>query len=120
MSKRLQIYYNAVFGAIGGLIATGTHGSSLTHGNLASLVTRLCLITATGDALDVDGSDPHLDGMRVHLGALGVGLLDDLLLLAPLLGGVVLGVAAGGQVAAQAHRDGARRDLGQARRHPPG
>ena len=58
--------------SIAGAIATGTHGSSLQHGNLASLVTALRLVTGTGDVLAVAADDPRFDGVRVHLGALGV------------------------------------------------
>jgi FAD/FMN-containing dehydrogenase len=58
--------------AVGGLVATGTHGSSLVHGNLSSLVSRMRLVLANGDGLDLTASDPRLDGARVHLGALGV------------------------------------------------
>jgi FAD/FMN-containing dehydrogenase len=57
---------------VAGAIATGTHGSSLRHGNLAGLVTELRLVTGTGDVLTVRGDDPRLDGVRVHLGVLGV------------------------------------------------
>jgi FAD/FMN-containing dehydrogenase len=57
---------------VAGAIATGTHGSSLTHGNLASLVTAVRLVTGTGELLDIGPDDPRLDGVRVHLGALGV------------------------------------------------
>ncbi len=57
--------------AVGGVIGTGTHGSSLVHGNLSSLVRRLRLIDGHGDAHDLGADDPRLDGARVHLGALG-------------------------------------------------
>ncbi len=57
--------------SIAGAIATGTHGSSLAHGNLASLVEGMRLITGTGEVLDLDRGDERLDGARVHLGALG-------------------------------------------------
>ena len=43
-----------------------------------------------------------------------VGALDDLALFAAELGGVVLGVSAGGEVSAEAHGDGAGGDLGEA------
>ena len=57
---------------VAGAIATGTHGSSLTHGNLATLVTSLQLVTGTGEVLTIDESDERIHGARVHLGALGV------------------------------------------------
>jgi FAD/FMN-containing dehydrogenase len=55
--------------SIAGAIATGTHGSSLVHGNLASLVTAMRVATATGV---VELAGERLVGARVHLGALGV------------------------------------------------
>ena len=57
---------------VAGAIATGTHGSSLTHGNLATLVTSLQLVTGAGDVLTIDDGDDRMHGARVHLGALGV------------------------------------------------
>lgn len=55
---------------LAGAIATGTHGSSLKVGNLASLVRRMVLIDGTGERRVLEG--PMLEGARVHLGALGV------------------------------------------------
>lgn len=57
---------------IAGMIATGTHGSSLVHGNLSSLVEGIRLIDGRGDVHELAGDDPRLDGARVHLGALGL------------------------------------------------
>ncbi|MCU1591819.1 MAG: FAD-dependent oxidoreductase [Frankiales bacterium] len=57
---------------VGGAIATGTHGSSLTHGNLSTLVTEARIVTGTGEVLDIGSGDERLDAVRVHLGALGV------------------------------------------------
>ncbi|HEY0250758.1 MAG TPA: D-arabinono-1,4-lactone oxidase [Kofleriaceae bacterium] len=51
--------------SIAGAIATGTHGSSLIHGNLASCVTGLRVVTPATRELTHEGP-------RVHLGALGV------------------------------------------------
>jgi FAD/FMN-containing dehydrogenase len=58
--------------SVAGAIATGTHGSSLTHGNLSSLVTAVRVVTGTGAVLDIGSDDPRLHAMRVHLGALGI------------------------------------------------
>lgn len=58
--------------SVAGAIATGTHGSSLTHGNLSSLVAAVRLVTGTGELLDIGADDERLDAVRVHLGALGV------------------------------------------------
>ena len=55
-----------------GAIATGTHGSSLVHGNLATLVHALRLVDGRGEVVELGPDDPRLDGARVHLGALGV------------------------------------------------
>ena len=58
--------------SVAGAIATGTHGSSLVHGNLASTVRALRIVTGTGDVLELATGDPRLAAARVHLGALGV------------------------------------------------
>ncbi len=56
---------------VAGAVATATHGSSLRHGNLSSLVTGARLVTADGSVLDLGQADELLDAARVHLGALG-------------------------------------------------
>jgi L-gulonolactone oxidase len=56
--------------SMAGAIATGTHGSSLVHGNLASLVERMRLVDGRGEVHELTGD--RLDAARVHLGALGV------------------------------------------------
>lgn len=56
--------------SLAGAIATGTHGSSLVHGNLASLVTAMRLVDGRGEIHELTGD--RLVGARVHLGALGV------------------------------------------------
>jgi len=56
---------------VAGAIATGTHGSSLVHGNLATLVQSLRLVDGRGSVVALGPDDPRLDGARVHLGALG-------------------------------------------------
>lgn len=58
--------------SIAGLTATGTHGSSLRHGNLSSLVRGMRLVDGRGEVVPLDEADPRLTGGRVHLGALGV------------------------------------------------
>jgi FAD/FMN-containing dehydrogenase len=58
--------------SVAGAIATGTHGSSLVHGNLASLVTGVRIVAGDGRVHAIDDDDPRLPGARVHLGALGV------------------------------------------------
>jgi L-gulonolactone oxidase len=56
--------------SLAGAIATGTHGSSLTHGNLASLVERMRLVDGRGNVHELTGD--RLAAARVHLGALGI------------------------------------------------
>src|SRR5690606_9238573 len=52
--------------------ATGTHGSSLRHGNLGQAIVGARLVTGAGDVIEVGADDPRLEAVRVHLGALGV------------------------------------------------
>lgn len=56
---------------IAGAIATGTHGSSLTHGNLASFVRGMTLVDGRGEIVEIGPGDERL-AAAVHLGALGV------------------------------------------------
>jgi L-gulonolactone oxidase len=56
--------------SLAGAIATGTHGSSLVHGNLATLVERMRLVDGRGNVHELTGD--RLDAARVHLGALGI------------------------------------------------
>ncbi|MEU4773932.1 FAD-binding protein [Micromonospora sp. NPDC023644] len=60
--------------SVAGAVATGTHGSGETIGNLASAVAGLELVTAGGDLLTVDraADGDTFAGMVVALGALGV------------------------------------------------
>lgn len=60
--------------SVGGAISTGTHGSGLTNGCLATSVLGMEIVTADGALLYVD-RETHatlFDGMLVSLGALGV------------------------------------------------
>jgi len=58
--------------SVAGAVSTGTHGSSRRHGNLASIVRGLRLVAGTGEVLDVQEGDEHLDALRVGLGATGI------------------------------------------------
>lgn len=58
--------------SLGGLVATGTHGSSLAHGNLSTLIVAMRLVDGNGDVVTLDERDPRLPGARVALGALGI------------------------------------------------
>ncbi|MDO5617227.1 D-arabinono-1,4-lactone oxidase [Kocuria sp.] len=58
---------------VSGAISTGTHGTGLAFGGLASQVVGLRLLTGTGEELVVDESSPELlDALRVGLGAYGI------------------------------------------------
>jgi FAD/FMN-containing dehydrogenase len=56
---------------VGGVVATGTHGSSLCHGNLSSLVLGARVVTGDGSVLEIAAADERLEALRVNLGALG-------------------------------------------------
>ncbi|GIJ25615.1 putative xylitol oxidase [Micromonospora qiuiae] len=58
--------------SLAGAVATGTHGSGETIGNLATAVAGMELVTAAGELLTVDRDDPDFSGMVVSLGALGI------------------------------------------------
>ncbi len=63
--------------SVAGAISTGTHGTGLTHGVLATQVVAMRLVTGTGEvrALSDDDGDVSLellDAARVSLGCLGV------------------------------------------------
>ncbi|MET0684978.1 MAG: FAD-binding protein [Solirubrobacteraceae bacterium] len=57
--------------AVAGAIATATHGSGDAHGNLATAVTGLELVTSAGDVVALREGDADFGGAVVHLGALG-------------------------------------------------
>jgi xylitol oxidase len=58
--------------SVAGAVATATHGSGDTSGNLATAVAGMELVTASGDLRTVTRGDVDFDGMVVGLGALGV------------------------------------------------
>lgn len=57
---------------LAGVTATGTHGSSLVHGNFSSLLRGMRLVDGRGELVELTEDDPRLTGGRVHLGLLGV------------------------------------------------
>ena len=57
---------------IAGATATGTHGSGVTNGNLATAVRAVDLVTATGDIATVEFGDGDFTGSVVALGMLGI------------------------------------------------
>jgi FAD/FMN-containing dehydrogenase len=59
--------------ALAGAIATATHGTGRTLGNLSTYVLGLRLVLADGSVIEIDERDPgRLPGARVSLGLLGV------------------------------------------------
>src|SRR4051794_30670302 len=60
--------------SIAGACATATHGSGVRNGNLATAVTGMELVTASGEMVEVSrDDDPELvDAIVVGLGALGI------------------------------------------------
>ena len=58
--------------SVGGACATGTHGSGDGNPCLAAAVTRLELVTASGDLVTLGRGDEDFDGAVVALGRLGV------------------------------------------------
>jgi alditol oxidase len=58
--------------SVAGACATGTHGSGVTLGNLSTAVAALEMVTAGGDLVTLDRTDPDFAGAVVGLGSLGV------------------------------------------------
>ncbi len=59
--------------AIAGAFTTGTHGTGLKLGNLASSIAGMRIVKADGDILDIDGSDKDLlHAAQVSVGSLGI------------------------------------------------
>jgi xylitol oxidase len=52
-------------------VATATHGSGVSNGNLATAVAALEVVTASGEIVRAARGDADFDGMVVGLGALG-------------------------------------------------
>src|SRR4029453_17126329 len=57
--------------SVGGAVATATHGSGDAHGNLATAVAGLGLVSGTGELVPPARGDPDFGGRVVGLGALG-------------------------------------------------
>ncbi len=60
--------------SVAGAIATATHGSGETNGNLATAVSALELIASDGEIVNAERGDPEFDGIIVGLGAVGAVL----------------------------------------------
>ena len=57
--------------SVAGAVATATHGSGVTCGNLATAVARLEIVTSGGEIIQASRGDPDFAGLVVGLGALG-------------------------------------------------
>jgi len=57
--------------SVAGAIATATHGSGVTCGNLATAVAGLEIVSSRGEIIKVSRGDPDFDGLVVGLGAHG-------------------------------------------------
>ncbi len=57
--------------SVAGAVATATHGSGDTNGNLATAVAGLELVTSGGEIVEASKGEPDFDGLVVGLGALG-------------------------------------------------
>ena len=57
--------------SVAGAVATATHGSGVTCGNLATAVAGLSIVTSSGEIIKASRGDPDFDGLVVGLGALG-------------------------------------------------
>ena len=57
--------------SVAGAVATATHGSGVTCGNLATAVAGLEIVTSSGEMLKAARGSPDFDGLVVGLGALG-------------------------------------------------
>jgi xylitol oxidase len=57
--------------SVAGAVATATHGSGQTNGNLATAVVGLELVTSDGEILETSRGESDFDGLVVGLGALG-------------------------------------------------
>lgn len=58
--------------SVAGAVATGTHGSGVANGNLATSVAGLELVRADGEVVVLRRGEPDFDGAVVALGALGM------------------------------------------------
>jgi xylitol oxidase len=58
--------------SVAGSVATGTHGSGVTNGSLASAVREVELVTADGSIVTIGRGEKRFDGAVTSLGALGV------------------------------------------------
>ncbi len=57
--------------SVAGAVATATHGSGDTNGNLATAVAGLEIVTSEGELVEASRGGPDFDGLVVGLGAVG-------------------------------------------------
>ncbi len=57
--------------SVAGAVATATHGSGVTCGNLGTAVAGLEIVTSSGEIIKASRGDPDFDGLVVGLGAIG-------------------------------------------------
>lgn len=57
--------------SVAGAVATGTHGSGVGNGSLATAVAAMEIVTSSGETVTVSRGDPDFDGVVVGLGAVG-------------------------------------------------
>ena len=57
--------------SVAGAVATATHGSGVTCGNLGTAVAGLEIVTSSGEIIKASRGDPDFDGLVIGLGALG-------------------------------------------------
>ncbi|MEU0316920.1 FAD-binding protein [Nocardioides sp. NPDC006273] len=58
--------------SVAGAVATGTHGSGVRNGSLATSVTALEIVDGRGDLVRLEAGSPDFAGAVVGLGALGI------------------------------------------------
>ncbi|AEH77653.1 probabable FAD-linked oxidoreductase [Sinorhizobium meliloti SM11] len=59
--------------AVAGAFTTGTHGTGIKLGNMASSIAGMRIVKANGEILDIDGSDEELlHAAQVSVGTLGI------------------------------------------------
>ena len=58
--------------SIGGAMSTGTHGTGLRLGNLATQIVGMKLVNGKGEVVEIAAGDSLLNSTRVNFGALGI------------------------------------------------
>ena len=58
--------------SIAGAISTGTHGTGLRLGNLATQIVGMKLVNGKGEVIEIKEGDARLKTARVNFGALGI------------------------------------------------